>query len=100
LMMSQISENSDLLEVFSDLFDADGSEIYLKPMENYVDVRKPLNFYTLVEAARRRGECAIGFRIRAESDRPESAFGVYVNPSKSKLVQFDAQDEVIVLASS
>jgi voltage-gated potassium channel Kch len=100
LMMSQISENSDLLEVFSDLFDADGSEIYLKPIENYVDVRKPLNFYTLVEAARRRGECAIGFRIRAESDRPESAFGVCVNPSKSKLVQFDAQDEVIVLASS
>jgi len=100
LMMSQLSENSDLLEVFSDIFDADGSEIYLKPLENYVDVRKPLNFYTLVEAARRRGECAIGFRIRAESDRPESAFGVYVNPSKSKFVQFDAQDEIIVLASS
>lgn len=33
LMLSQISENAELAEVFQILFDPEGSEIYLKPAE-------------------------------------------------------------------
>jgi ion channel POLLUX/CASTOR len=36
LLMSQVSENKYLMSVFDDLFDAEGSEIYLKPVSNYV----------------------------------------------------------------
>jgi voltage-gated potassium channel Kch len=63
LLMSQVSENKHLMRVFEDLFDADGSEIYLKPAGNYVKTGTPVNFYTVLEAARRRGEVAIGYRI-------------------------------------
>jgi hypothetical protein len=34
----------------------------------------------VVEAVRRRGETAIGFRLAAHADDPERGFGVRVNP--------------------
>ncbi|HLO16447.1 MAG TPA: NAD-binding protein, partial [Anaerolineales bacterium] len=36
LMMSQLSENAELFDVFADIFDPEGSEIYLKPVGDYV----------------------------------------------------------------
>ncbi len=61
LMMAQLAENASLYEVFSDLFDPRGAEIYLKPVSQYVETGRAVNFYTIVEAARRRGETAIGY---------------------------------------
>ena len=56
LMMSQLSENGELFDVFTDVFDPEGAEIYLKPIGDYVSLGEPVNFYTVAEAARRRGE--------------------------------------------
>ncbi len=100
LMLAQISENKELTAVFEELFDADGSEIYLKPIEDYVAVDRPLNFYTVVESARQRGEIAIGYRRYAQSSDAAHDYGVRVNPRKSENVTFAAQDSIIVLASS
>ncbi|MEK9164429.1 MAG: potassium transporter TrkA, partial [Chloroflexota bacterium] len=58
LMLSQVSENKALNAVFADIFDPEGSEIYIKPAEDYVTLGQPVNFYTVVEAARRRDEIA------------------------------------------
>ena len=98
LMMAQLSENKHLYDVFTDLFDPAGSETYLKPVGDYVQVNQPLNFYTLVEAARRRGETAIGYRLAHEENNPAKAYGVHTNPRKSELVTFSTEDKIIVLA--
>ena len=37
LAMSQLAENPGLRAVFDDLFDEEGSEVYLKPAGDYVD---------------------------------------------------------------
>jgi ion channel POLLUX/CASTOR len=100
LMLSQISENKELNAVFADVFDPEGSEIYLKLASNYVALGQPLNFYTVVEAARRRGEVALGYRLRADANNPEKAYGVAVNPDKSKEVSFSEWDRIIVLAEN
>jgi hypothetical protein len=100
LMMSQLSENPDLFAVFTDIFDPEGSEIYLKPASDYVETGKPVNFYTVVEAARRRNETAIGYRIVAESNDPLKSYGVHTNPKKSAVTTFAAEDKVIVIAES
>ncbi len=99
-MMSQVSENKELAAVFADLFDPEGSEIYLKPASDYVKSGKPVSFYTVVEAARRRGEVAIGYRHVADADNSSKAYGVAVNPRKSDPVTFAMDDKVIVLANS
>lgn len=98
LITAQLSENPELKTVFDELFDSDGDEIYLKPVSNYIETGKPVNFHTLLEAAGRKKELAIGYRIVKEATMPEKTFGVYLNPYKSKERIFDKDDILIVLA--
>jgi voltage-gated potassium channel Kch len=98
LMLSQVSENKDLAAVFADLFDPEGVELYLKPAGAYVLLGRPLNFYTVLEAARRRGEIAVGYRLRAEANNAAESYGVRLNPDKSQMITFSEADRVIVLA--
>ena len=98
LMMAQLSENGNLMPVFTDLFDPEGSEIYLKPAEQYVAPDEPVNFYTVIEAASKRGETAFGYRIIAEHDDIEKSYGVHINPKKAGQITFKVGDKIIVLA--
>ncbi len=98
LMMAQVSENRDLNAIFADIFDADGSEIYLKHASDYVKTGLPVNFYTVVEAARRRGQAAIGYRLERFAHDAQKAYGVTLNPAKSETVVFNPKDRIIVLA--
>jgi voltage-gated potassium channel Kch len=100
LLLTQVAENKELGKVFDDLFDADGAEIYLKPAGDYVSPETPLNFYTILEAAKRRNETAIGYRILAESGEAEKGYGVKINPLKSAKITLTADDKVIVLAEN
>ncbi len=100
LLLSQIAENKALNLVFGDLFDPAGSEIYLKPVEAYARLDEPLSFYTLVEAARRRGEVAFGYRLVSLAEDSARSYGVVVNPIKSEQVAFAADDRLIVLAEN
>lgn len=98
LLLTQVAEEKQLNAVFADLFDADGSEIYLRPISDYVATGRPVTVATVVEAARRLDEVAIGYRVRAESGDANRAYGVHVNPRKSASVTFEPADRVIVLA--
>ena len=100
LMLTQIAEQKHLNSVFKDLFDPDGSEIYLKPVSDYIHVDRPVNFYTLVEAARQRGESAIGYRLQANASNKAKSYGIAINPQKDNSIEFTADDRVIVLAEN
>jgi voltage-gated potassium channel Kch len=98
LLLSQISENKHLEKVFKDLFQDEGSEIYLKPVKDYVVTGKPMNFYTVMEAAAQRNETAIGYKIASLSNDSSKAYGVNCNPKKSESLTFAENDKIIVLA--
>ncbi len=98
LMMAQLSENSELMGVFTDIFDPEGAEIYLKPIGDYVTTGQPVNFYTITEAARRRGETALGYRLTSESHDANKAYGVHTNPKKAERVSFSDQDKIVVIS--
>ncbi|MBV6394540.1 MAG: hypothetical protein HFACDABA_00105 [Anaerolineales bacterium] len=100
LMMAQLSENRDLLPVFTDIFDPEGSEVYLKPIGEYVQTGALVNFYTVAQAALNRSETAIGYRLMRESGDPAKAYGVHINPKKSETVTFAPEDKVIVFAEN
>ena len=100
LMMAQVSTNKALNAVFADMFDADGAEVYLKPISDYVQTGVELDFYAVIESARRRNEMAIGYRIDANGNNKELQYGIVVNPNKTNTVTFDPSDMVIVLADS
>jgi len=98
LALTQLSENGHILEVFEDLFDPEGAEIYLKRIEQYVRLGRPVNFYTLLESACQQDEIAIGYRLQAEAHNDGKDFGVHLNPKKSEMINFSAGDRLIVLA--
>ncbi|MFI5204736.1 MAG: hypothetical protein ACHQF2_09595 [Flavobacteriales bacterium] len=98
LLMSQVSENKYLMRVFEDLFDTDGSEIYLKPMSDYVKTSEKMDFYTVLESAKRKGQTAIGYRIASLSHDSTKAYGINCNPVKAQALTFTAEDKLIVLA--
>lgn len=98
LLMAQISENKYLMRVFEDLFSATGSEIYLKPMSEYIKAGEQVNFYTVLESAKRKGQIAIGYRKSEWAHDSQHAYGIVLNPAKSKELQFGKDDRIIVLA--
>lgn len=100
LMLAQVSEQKQINAVLTDLFNADGSEIYLKPVSSYVALDYPVNFYTVVEAGRQRGESAIGYRHQADANNMAKSYGIVINPPKDQLIEFAPEDVVIVLAES
>lgn len=98
LLMSQLSENIGLEAVFVDLLDADGSEIYCKPVEYYTQLGAEVTFADMVEAAKARDEIAIGWQQVALRADASQGFGVIVNPAKSHRVTFAGGDQLVVLA--
>jgi ion channel POLLUX/CASTOR len=99
LMLAQASENEYLAAIFDDLLDEEGSEIYMRPVADYVTLDRPVSFHTIAEAARRRGEVAIGHRRkRAGAGDDRNMGGVVVNPDRKELLSYEASDRIIVLA--
>ncbi len=100
LMLAQISETKELNDIFNDLLTPEGSELYLKPASDYVKLGVPLNFYTVVEAARRHGEVAVGYCLAAHANLSDRGYGVVLSPNKAALNTFRAGDRMIVVALS
>jgi len=99
LLVAQVAENALLNAVFADLFDQDGSEIYLRSAGDYVETGREVTFATVVESARRRGEVAIGYRVAAGPAATGPGQGVTLNPAKSATLTLGPRDAVIVLAA-
>jgi voltage-gated potassium channel Kch len=98
LMLSQLSENRDLKKVYDILFEAEGSEIYLKPVSRYVKTGVAVNYYTILESAAQLNETAIGYRKSSLSGDSDQHFGVTINPLKSNSITFNEDDFIIVVA--
>ena len=98
LLMSQVSENKYLKLVFDDLFDADGSEIYVKPASQFVELGVDIDFYTVTESAARQNQVAIGYKIHTLQHDSEKGYGVIVDPKKSDKINFTEKDKIIVIA--
>ena len=97
-MLAQLSETSDLKKVYDDLFDADGSEIYLKDAVHYVKADMPVNFYTVIESAAMKNETAIGYRLNKFAHDVDKNYGIVINPVKTDRLTLTEDDKVIVLA--
>jgi voltage-gated potassium channel Kch len=99
LMLAQASENELMAQIFDELLDEDGSEIYMRPVADYVEPGRTVNFHTVMFAALVRGEIALGYaRAAAAGKDPRNPGGVIVNPDKTATLAFDPADRLIILA--
>jgi len=95
LLMAQISENPSMSPLIDDLLDESGSELYMKPVKEYVSIGVPVDSYTLTESAARKGEIYLGYRHNGEVKT-----NVVVNPCKGENIIFGEKDQIVVIAEN
>ncbi len=100
LVLSQVTENKDIMRIFDDLFHHEGSEPFLKPASHYVPLGMDVNFYQVAESAILKNETALGYRLKSLHYDPDNHYGLRLNPLKSDSVRFSEGDQIIVLAET
>ncbi len=93
LIVTQVSENRDLKDVFDELLQSYGSEIYTKKITNYIKTDKEVDFYTLTKIVADKDQVLIGYK-QVEED----TFNVILNPNKEDKIKFTDKDELIILS--
>mgnify|MGYP003330408292 FL=1 len=101
-IMAQVSEEPLALDVYDDLFQADGSELYIKPVSYYFDFEGKASitvpYGECVHAALLREEVIIGLQIHSDQKDRERMFGINLIPEKNKEFTLRAEDGLIALA--
>lgn len=90
MLLAQVSERRELNAVFSDLFDSDGNEVYLKRAACYAVLATETGWMSVQKVARDRREVAIGYMKLGEPP--------VINPRQDTVMIFDGEDRIIVLA--
>lgn len=98
LILAQMSENKDRLPTLLGLTNPEGDHLQLKPPEDYIALGHAVNFYTVVESAKKHGHLVLGYCLEAEAEDAQSNFGVRLNPPKSAKITFCQGDRLIIVA--
>ncbi|MCB2224591.1 MAG: hypothetical protein KQH83_10535 [Actinobacteria bacterium] len=95
MLLAQMSEEPSMHDVYEQLLQEEGSEIYLKPASLYLEeLPAEVPFADLIGLAAGRGEVCIGVR----TGRPGDPGGVLLAPPKTDLIAVGPGDSLVVLA--
>lgn len=100
MIFAQMSEEPGIKLVYDDLFQEDGSEIYVKPAELYFEnLPAKATFADLMLLAQKRDEEAcIGIKLAALSGDPDKNYGVDLIPPKDQMIELNFGDALVVVA--
>ncbi len=101
-IMAQVSEEPMALDVYDDLFQSEGSELYIKPASYYFDFKDKktitMPYGECVQAAKLRNEVILGLQIHADQKDKDSMFGIILIPDKNDEFTLSEEDGLIALA--
>jgi hypothetical protein len=100
MLFAQMSEVPDIERVYLNLFQEEGSEIYVKPAWLYFpSLPATCRFGDIMRVAQKRdGEIAIGYKLKSQEGDPRHNYGVKINPSKDSEVTLGEKDGLVVVA--
>lgn len=99
MLLAQLSEDTEILGFFNELFSEEGSEVYVKPSEYYfTEFPVRCTFLSLMSHVNKRNEICLGIRKGNYSDSLENNFGVILNPRKDKDIEITKNDFIVVLS--
>jgi hypothetical protein len=101
-IMAQVSEEPLALDVYDDLFKAEGSELYIKPASYYFDFNDQesisLAYGECVAAASIRDEVILGIQLQSNQKNKDKMFGISLIPKKDSIFTITPNDGFIALA--
>ena len=100
MIFAQLANEPDIIHVYDDLFQEDGSEIYVKPAWLYFE-KLPMTckFADLMACVRKRDtEICIGVKHKAFENDQDKNFGITLIPNKNDEITLGWQDGLVVLA--
>ena len=101
-IMAQVSEEPMALDVYDDLFQSEGSELYIKPASYYFDFKDKktitMPYGECVQAAKLRNEIILGLQIHADQKDKDNMFGIILIPDKNDEFTLSEEDGLIALA--
>ncbi len=101
-IMAQVSEEPLALDVYDDLFQSEGSELYIKPASYYFDFNDEksitLPYGECVQAARLRDEVILGVQIKSAQKKKDKMFGINLIPNKNDQITLTCEDGLIALS--
>ena len=99
MLFAQMSEEVDIKRVYDNLFEEDGSEIYLKPIATYFQtIPEQVTFADCMAIAQKRKEICLGIKIKAKEGNVSDNFGVKLIPEKNTTYSLQPDDCLIVLS--
>jgi hypothetical protein len=101
-IMAQVSEEPLALDVYDDLFQSEGSELYIKPVSYYFSFNGKesitVAYGECVQAAKLRNEVILGIQLHSEQKDKDKMFGISLIPNKSDVFTITPNDGLIALA--
>ncbi|MFT6716508.1 MAG: hypothetical protein ACJA0Q_001150 [Saprospiraceae bacterium] len=99
MILAQISEEPKIKKLYDNIFEEDGSEIYVKPIAMYFD-EFPVKetFASILEQVSKRDEICLGLRYNGLSKDPSKNFGIVLNPPKDEIILLGKDDFLVVLS--
>ncbi len=100
MLFAQISEEPEIQKVYDDLFQEDGSEIYVKPVELYFDsFPQKVTFADVMALVQQRDEeVCIGVKIGDKAGNVDANFGIKLIPFKDVVYELVPGDALVVVA--
>jgi hypothetical protein len=99
MVLAQVSENHDIKAIYDDIFEEDGSEIYIKPAGLYFkSLPVEMSFATIIRMAQKRKEVCFGFKTQALEEDADKNYGVELIPLKDKMFTITDKDSLVVLS--
>ncbi len=101
-IMAQVSEEPLALDVYDDLFRADGSELYIKPATYYFSFNGQksisIQYGECAHVAGLRNEVCLGIQYYSDQGNKDKSFGVSLIPDKAETIILHPNDGLITLA--
>lgn len=100
MIFAQISEEPDIQKVYDNLFEEEGSEIYVKPAWLYFDALPvTCRFGDLMRVAQKRDEeICIGYKLKTLEPDSDANYGVKLIPPKDSEITLNEEDCLVVVA--
>lgn len=99
MILAQISEAHNIKRVYDDIFEEDGSEIYLKPASlSFATFPIEVTLAGIMHIAQLRQEVCLGVKIKALEEDSTQNCGVKLIPEKNTLFKLTPEDSLVVLS--